>query len=87
MSMAQLGRCTVERLDPENPRCARVVMSGKFVDVTDASELAFAKDALFERHPEMATWPDDHSWRVHKMILDEIWLINIYGGGLIFYLL
>ena len=82
MSMAQLGRCTVERLDPENPRCARVVMSGKFVDVTDESELAFAKDALFERHPEMATWPDDHSWRVHKIILDEIWLINIYGGGL-----
>jgi hypothetical protein len=81
LTMAQLNMCTVNRLDPEDPRCARTVMSGNFVAVTDAQELAFAQAALFERHPAMATWPADHSWKVHKIDLKEIWLIDIYGGG------
>lgn len=82
LSSAQIfGMCPVDRLDPENPRCARVVFSGKFVLVTDEEELNFAKSSLFERHPEMETWPEDHSWKVHKILLNEVWLIDIYGGG------
>lgn len=81
LTSAQLGRCTVDRLDPEDPRCARVVFSGKFNQVTEADELAFATNALFERHPQMASWPADHSWKVHRIDLVEIWLIDIYGGG------
>jgi hypothetical protein len=81
LSSAQLGRCTVDHLDPEDPRCARVVFSGKFTEVTETDELTFATGALFERHPAMVTWPADHSWKVHKIDLVEIWLIDIYGGG------
>lgn len=82
LSSAQVfGLCPVDRLDPENPSCARVVMSGQFIAVTDEDELSFAQTALFERHPEMVTWPEDHSWKVHKIDLNEIWLIDIYGGG------
>ena len=36
---------------PENPPCARLVLSGAVVKVTDASEEASAKAALFARHP------------------------------------
>mmetsp|Transcript_29676 Transcript_29676/g.32305 ORF Transcript_29676/g.32305 Transcript_29676/m.32305 type:complete len:188 (+) Transcript_29676:199-762(+) len=81
LSMAQINLCTVDKLDPEDPRCARASFNGNFQEVTDAAELQFAKDALFERHPAMADWPEDHSWKVHKIVLNEIWLIDIYGGA------
>eukprot|EP00981_Chlorochromonas_danica_P004913 scaffold988_cov165-Ochromonas_danica.AAC.15 len=81
LSMAQQNLCPVDKLDPEDPRCARVVFSGNFVEVTDPAELSFAKQALFERHPAMETWPTDHDWKVHTITLSEIWLIDIYGGA------
>eukprot|EP01032_Pedospumella_encystans_P021558 gene21558-24444_t len=81
LSAAQLGRCTVDHVDPEDPRCARLVFSGKFTLVTEPEELTFATNALFERHPAMPTWPEDHNWKVHRIDLTEIWLIDIYGGA------
>jgi len=78
----QIGRCTVDQVDPEDPRCARVVFSGKFTLVNEPEELTFATNALFERHPAMPTWPKDHDWKVHRIDLVEIWLIDIYGGGM-----
>jgi hypothetical protein len=63
-----------------DPRCARVSLSGKFAIVTDEDELEFARNALYERHPTMTSWPDDHSWKIHKLVMDEIWLIDIFGG-------
>jgi hypothetical protein len=82
LSAAQLlGRCDVHITDPEDPRCARVVFSGKFTSVEDADEAAFAQAALFDRHPQMESWPTDHNWKIHKIELTEIWLIDIYGGG------
>ena len=70
-----------KQLDPEDPRCARATFSGRFVQVSDPVELATAKAFLFDRHPTMATWPDDHDWTVHEIDIAEIWLIDIYGGG------
>jgi hypothetical protein len=82
LSMAQLGNnCTVDKIDPEDPRCARVVFSGIFHEITEPNELKFATESLFERHPAMIDWPSDHGWKVSKIDLYEIWLIDIYGGG------
>lgn len=83
LSLAQsVGKCNVQVLDPEDPRCSRVVFSGTFAEVADdTDEYGFAKDALFERHPQMQSWPDDHSWKIHTIVLSEIWLIDIYGGA------
>ena len=82
LSAAALNMCPVAVVDPENPLCARLVVAGKFVLVTDAEELSFAKDALFERHPTMKSWPADHSWGVYKIAdFQEIWLIDVFGGG------
>ena len=38
---------------------------------------------MYERHPQMESWPEDHSWKIHKIVLNEIWLIDIYGGAAI----
>lgn len=79
--MAQQGLCPVATKDPEEPTCARVVISGDFEAVTDPNEFATAKSFLFDRHPTMQTWPDDHNFNVYKINIREIWLIDIYGGG------
>ncbi len=82
LTAAQMGMCPVKVLDPENPLCARLVLSGQFVPVTDTNELSFATAALFARHPTMERWPADHSWAVYKLAaLSEIWLIDVFGGG------
>lgn len=83
LTKAQLpDGCLVSETDPEDPTCARVVFSGTFEVVDDEDENKFAKSALFERHPAMATWPEDHSWKIHKIAnFKEIWLIDIYGGA------
>jgi len=73
--------------DPENPPCARLVVTGKFIplhegeDSVDDDELSFAKRSLFQRHPSMADWPDDHSFFVGKIDIIDLWLIDIYGGA------
>eukprot|EP00595_Chromulina_sp_UTEXLB2642_P001239 CAMPEP_0196765532 /NCGR_PEP_ID=MMETSP1095-20130614/9519_1 /TAXON_ID=96789 ORGANISM="Chromulina nebulosa, Strain UTEXLB2642" /NCGR_SAMPLE_ID=MMETSP1095 /ASSEMBLY_ACC=CAM_ASM_000446 /LENGTH=97 /DNA_ID=CAMNT_0042123765 /DNA_START=318 /DNA_END=611 /DNA_ORIENTATION=+ len=79
--MAERGYCTVNQIDPEDPKCARVTISGEFIEVTNESELSFALNALYERHPAMVSWPVDHNWKVHKIDINEIWLIDIYGGA------
>lgn len=76
-----LGHCNAKIRDPESPVCARVTFNGKFIPVEDEDEIAFAKEALFERHPSMATWPEEHEFRVHKIELSDIWLIDVYGGA------
>eukprot|EP01034_Spumella_vulgaris_P030991 gene30991-38300_t len=81
LSAAALGLCPPLLLDPESPLCARLVVSGQFLPVDDAQELTFATLALFERHPTMKNWPEDHSWGVYKIVLTDIWLIDVFGGA------
>lgn len=46
--------------DPESPLCVRLTLTGQLVEVTDEDERDFAIKALFQRHPAMKGWPDDH---------------------------
>merc|ERR1711865_347218 len=70
--------------DPENPPCARLVLSGNFVRLAaNSSEEATAKAALFERHPSFANFPPDHGFFAAKVDLDGIWLIDFYGSATI----
>lgn len=69
--------------DPENPLCARLTLTGKLVPLAENSEEhGFAKDAFFERHPSMEDWPE-HGWVIAKIEVDDIWLIDYYGGATI----
>ncbi|KAG8000494.1 Protein CREG2, partial [Nibea albiflora] len=65
--------------DPEDPRCARLTLTGKMVEVVP-EELVFAKEAMFSRHPVMAKWPVGHKWFFMKLELVQVWLQDWIGG-------
>lgn len=70
--------------DPENPPCARLVLSGKLVRVAaNSTEEKAAKSALFAKHPSFTKYPKDHAFFTAKLELDGIWLIDFYGGAAI----
>jgi hypothetical protein len=73
--------CSKLKLDPEDPRCARLSLSGKMVNVTDETERANAKAQLFAVHPVMKSWPGDHGWLIMKLEIESIWLIAKFGGA------
>ena len=50
---------------------------------SDSKEHEFAKSALFERHPSMASWPPGHRWLIGKIDIEDIWLIDYFGGATI----
>ena len=70
-----------EHGDPENPPCARLVITGKFVKVTSQEELDFAKQALFSRHPAMKYWPSNHEFFVGKIEIEDLWFLDWFGGA------
>jgi hypothetical protein len=50
--------------DPENPPCARLVLSGSVSKVAaGSSEEATAKAALIAKHPSFANYPTSHGAR------------------------
>ncbi|XP_068428656.1 protein CREG2 [Clinocottus analis] len=65
--------------DPEDPRCARLTLTGKMVEVAP-EELGFAKESMFSRHPVMAKWPVGHKWFFMKLELMQVWLQDWIGG-------
>jgi len=74
------GFCSAASIDPEDPRCARLVFTGAIRNTTDA-EQATAKSNLFARHPGMKKWPADHNWHVVTLDFEHIWLIDYFGGA------
>ncbi|GKY98635.1 hypothetical protein MPSEU_000820200 [Mayamaea pseudoterrestris] len=68
--------------DAESPVCARLTLSGRMVEVEQASdEFKWAQNALFQRHPDMEGWPSNHDWIVAKLELKDVWLIDYFGGA------
>ncbi|KAL9259764.1 CREG1-like protein [Drosera capensis] len=74
-----LGTCG--KKDPENPSCAKMTLTGKLKLVMESSnEGEFARSALFSKHPEMKDWPEEHNFRFFKLDIEDIFLINWFGG-------
>ncbi|XP_045118748.1 protein CREG1-like isoform X1 [Portunus trituberculatus] len=82
VSEAQSDYCKTVDLDPEDPRCARVLLSGTVEELKNGtSEAEFAKEALFSRHPVMKTWPQkNHNWIFVKMNIKNIYVFDYFGG-------
>merc|ERR1719424_405947 len=57
--------------DPENPPCARLVLSGQMsiLDV-NSTEGKAAYSALLQRHPSFANYPTGHDFAPVKMEVD-----------------
>ncbi|CAJ1940631.1 unnamed protein product [Sphenostylis stenocarpa] len=74
-----LGTCG--RKDPMNPTCSKITLTGKLKLVDKKSkEVEFARNALFSKHPEMKDWPKDHNFQFFKLEIENIFLINWFGG-------
>ena len=67
--------------DPENPVCARLTLTGTLQVVEDPAEFASIQAALFQRHPQMQQWPIDHHWTIVKLVVQDVWLIDYFGGA------
>ncbi|XP_041482931.1 protein CREG1-like [Lytechinus variegatus] len=81
-AFSDIAECAVTSTsDPESPLCARLMLFGQLVNVTDPKETSFAKEALFSRHPLMPTWPKDHDFGFKKLIVTDVWILDFYGGG------
>ncbi|KAJ8013291.1 hypothetical protein DPEC_G00051730 [Dallia pectoralis] len=78
-SEAEGDFCRQQAYDPEDPRCARLTLTGKMVDV-GLEEVESARWAMFSRHPEMRKWPVEHNWFFMKLELTQVWLQNWVGG-------
>jgi len=79
-------KCQIGQLlgDPENPPCARLVLSGTMAKVPAGSaEETSAKAALVARHPSFALYPPGHGFYVAKMELSGLWEIDMFGGAAI----
>ncbi|XP_050220614.1 uncharacterized protein LOC126670981 isoform X1 [Mercurialis annua] len=74
-----LGTCG--KKDPENPSCAKITLTGKLKLLEENSkEAEFARNALFTKHPEMPGWPKDHHFHFFKLDIEDIFMINWFGG-------
>ncbi|KAK1438859.1 hypothetical protein QVD17_04671 [Tagetes erecta] len=74
-----LGTCG--KIDPENPACSKITLTGTLNEVEAGSEEAdMAKKALFSKHDEMKNWPKDHAFKIYKLNIEEIFLIDFFGG-------
>ncbi|KAJ7319714.1 hypothetical protein JRQ81_019225 [Phrynocephalus forsythii] len=71
--------CRKPIVDPDDPRCARLTLTGQMVTVPP-EEIEFAKQALFSRHSVMRKWPRSYEWFFMKMNIEHVWLQNWYGG-------
>uniref|UniRef100_A0A8C6UA91 Cellular repressor of E1A-stimulated genes 2 n=1 Tax=Neogobius melanostomus TaxID=47308 RepID=A0A8C6UA91_9GOBI len=78
-SEAEGDFCRQMLYDPEDPRCARLTLTGKLVEVPP-EDISFAKEALFSRHPVMAKWPVGHKWFFMRLELIQVWLQDWIGG-------
>lgn len=58
VTLSQTDYCKDNDLDPQDPRCAKLTISGEMKRLKAGSEEEkFAKNALFSRHPIMENWP------------------------------
>ncbi|CAL1357908.1 unnamed protein product [Linum trigynum] len=74
-----LGTCG--KADPENPTCSKITLTGKLISVDEKSkEAESARNALFTKHPEMKGWPKGHDFQVYKLVIEDIFLIDWFGG-------
>lgn len=72
---------TCGKADPENPTCSKITLTGKLKVVDgNTGDAEFAKKALFAKHPEMKGWPKDHNFQFFKLEIENIFLINWFGG-------
>ncbi|XP_032836406.2 protein CREG1-like isoform X1 [Petromyzon marinus] len=83
MTLASTDYCSRGVYDPQSPLCARVTLIGNVSRVVDEAEAAFARVALFSRHPEMRQWPPSHGWFLARLDIASVWVVDYFGGPVV----
>lgn len=81
LSMDQDLECSKQGVDPMEPTCARIMISGRAVRVEEGSdEFKFGTNAMFSRHPAAKHWLDTHNFFLCKLDIVQIAVLDYYGG-------
>ncbi|XP_069492821.1 protein CREG2 [Ambystoma mexicanum] len=79
LTLPETDFCRKNTIDPDDPRCARLSLTGQMVMVPP-EEMDFAKKAMFSRHPGIRKWPRNYEWLFMKMNIKHVCLQNWYGA-------
>ncbi|KAL7030493.1 hypothetical protein ACKWTF_006682 [Chironomus riparius] len=80
-SLDQSLYCTKKNIDPMEPTCARIMMSGEALRVQkDTPEFDYATKSMTSHHPASAHWIDAHDFFLCKMNISQIVVLDWYGG-------
>ncbi|KAI4457785.1 creg1 protein [Holotrichia oblita] len=81
-SLAETDYCKSKTWDPQDPRCAKVIITGKYLKVDKASaEYTFGENSLYEKHPSMRYWPKRHGFYVAKIDIQQVIVLDHFGGA------
>lgn len=81
LSMDQDLYCSQRGVDPMEPTCARIMISGRAVKLADNdAEFNFGKNAMFSRHPAAQKWLATHNFFLCKLEITQIAVLDWYGG-------
>lgn len=80
-SMDQNLYCTQRNIDPMEPTCARIMISGEVLRVEKGTdEFNFAASSMTDHHPASANWIDAHDFFLCKLNISQIVVLDWYGG-------
>lgn len=81
LSMDQNQYCTNKNIDPMEPTCARIMLSGRIVkpdNTTDDYE--FGKRSMISRHPAAIHWLEAHDFYLCRLVIEKVTVLDWYGG-------
>lgn len=74
--------CTSKNKDTQEPTCARAIFTGSVERLTKGTdEYKRASEYYTNRHPASLNWPIGHGWHYHKLNIEQIIIIDFYGGA------
>ncbi|GER29454.1 pyridoxamine 5'-phosphate oxidase family protein [Striga asiatica] len=80
LSLSEYNIGTCGNKDPELPTCAKITLVGKLKLIEGTKEAEIARAALFAKHADMKRWPKSHNFQVYKLDIENIFMINWFGG-------
>lgn len=73
--------CSKRNIDPMEPTCARVMISGEAMKVPVGSEeFKTATSAMISHHPASINWLNTHDFFLCKLNISSICTLDWYGG-------
>jgi hypothetical protein len=81
VTLAQGHYCIRNEYDPMDPRCARVMLTGKIKALKNKTEEHdIAEHLFFDRHPKLTNMPASHNFFFAKLNISEISMLDNFGG-------